>query len=274
MNRPVLNDFQEATVIHAGDRPDVFTGTIPDGWQQGKGAFGGVVVALLARALLASEPSPTRALRTISADLCAPALPGEVELHVTRLRRGGNVSFLDVRMSQEGALVARASTALASARAIPPSTIHRLAPSPPPPLPPWRDVPPVPVAPPFGPVFARRYEYRSTGPIPFGGGAEPVAEGWVREAVAPSVRDEPGILALLDAWWPAVFSVETGPRAAATMGYTAQIVLDPRTLDPAEPLAYRARALRGADNFFIELRELWSGGEVVAMNQQTFALLS
>jgi hypothetical protein len=58
------------------------------------------------------------------------------------------------------------------------------------------------------------------------------------------------------------------------MGYTAQIVLDPRTLDPAEPLAYRARALRGADNFFIELRELWSGGEVVAMNQQTFALLS
>jgi hypothetical protein len=29
-----------------------------------------------------------------------------------------------------------------------------------------------------------------------------------------------------------------------------------------------------ADNYFVEMRELWSGERVVAMNQQTFALLS
>ena len=52
-----------------------------------------------------------------------------------------------------------------------------------------------------------------------------------------------------------------------------QLLVDPRTLDPAEPLYYRARGVAAADNFFIEMRELWSGDAVVAMNQQTFALL-
>jgi hypothetical protein len=28
-----------------------------------------------------------------------------------------------------------------------------------------------------------------------------------------------------------------------------------------------------ADGFFVEFRELWSGGTLVALNQQTFALI-
>lgn len=130
------------------------------------------------------------------------------------------------------------------------------------------------MGPPLAPVFTQRYEYRSTGPLPYTGGTDARAEGWIRERGAPTVRDEACIVGLLDAWWPAIFAVESGPRAAATISYTMQLVIDPRTLDPEEPLYYRAQSIAGADNFFIELRELWHRDDLVAMNEQTFALLT
>ena len=265
------SEFEKATAIRPSDAAEgEWTGNIPDRWQQGKGAFGGVVVGILVRALLASESDRARSLRSLSAELCAPALPGPLLVRSALLRRGGSISFIEARLEQDGALVAHASAALASARAARPAPFR----PPPPARIPWRDVQPLPVAAPIGPVFADKYEYRSTGPLPFVAGTDPAAEGWIREKATPSVLDEAGIAGLLDAWWPTVLAVESGPRAVATVGYTMQLLVDPRTLDPSEPLYYRARGVAGADNFFIEMRELWSGDAVVAMNQQTFALLS
>lgn len=263
------SEFERATAIQ-DDGDGGYTGDVPDLWQQGKGAFGGVVVGILTRAIVASEEDRGRRLRSLTADLCAPALPGPVEVRRASLRRGASVSFVEARLTQNGGLVAHASAALASARAISPAAIR---PAPPKRVP-WRDVPAVPVEPPLGPVFARRYEYRSTGPLPFVGGAEAAAEGWIREKAAPSALDEAAIAGLLDAWWPTVFAVEAGPRAVATVGYTMQLLVDPRGLDPSEPLYFRARGVAGGDNFFVEMRELWSDDAVVAMNQQTFALLT
>ncbi|MDF2691729.1 MAG: TesB-like acyl-CoA thioesterase 1 [Labilithrix sp.] len=266
-----MSEFEQATAIRVSDEtPNVFTANVPDLWQQGKGAFGGISVGILTRAIVATESDRTRALRSLTADLCAPVLPGAVEVEVSSLRRGGSISFIDARLSQNGGLVARASAALASPRAVTPAAIRPVSPK----RPPWRDVPPIPVAPPIGPVFAEKYEYRSTGPLPFAGGTDAAAEGWLREKVTPSVIDEAAIAGLLDAWWPSVFAIESGPRGVATVGYTMQMLVDPRTLDPGEPLFYRGRGVAAGGSLFIEMRELWSGDTVVAMNQQTFALLA
>jgi hypothetical protein len=119
-----------------------------------------------------------------------------------------------------------------------------------------------------------KYEFRSTGPLPFTGGTDPVAEGWVRERNPPAVLDEASIAGLLDSWWPTCLAIETRPRAVATVGYTMQLLVDPRSLPASEPLFYRARGIDSRDNFFVEMRELWSGDTIVAMNQQTFAILT
>ncbi len=267
----MTSPFENATAIRPRDSAEhEWTGELPDRWQQGKGAFGGVVVGILTRAIVAFEQDRTRRLRSLSAELCAPALPGPFVVRAALLRRGSSASFVEARLEQDGALVARGSAALASPRAVRPASFR----PPPPARPPWRDIEPLPVEPPLGPVFADKYEYRSTGPLPFAGGNEPAAEGWIREKTPPSVLDEAGVAGLLDAWWPTVLAVESAPRAVATVGYTMELFVDPRTLDPAEPLFYRARGVVGADNFFVEMRELWSGDAVVALNQQTFALLS
>ena len=46
-----------------------FSAIIPDGWQQGRGAFGGLVLGLLTRAMQAAEPDAQRTLRTLLGDL-------------------------------------------------------------------------------------------------------------------------------------------------------------------------------------------------------------
>ena len=110
-----MTTFAEATAVKE-TAPGVYAATIPDGWQQGKGAFGGVGVGVMARALLAHEAAAGRPLRSLSAELCAPALPVASELHVAVLRQGASMSFLDVRLLQEGALVGHATASVGKAR--------------------------------------------------------------------------------------------------------------------------------------------------------------
>ena len=105
------------------------------------------------------------------------------------------------------------------------------------------------------------------------GGAEPVTAGWIREQSPPDRLDAPALIGRLDAWWPAIFSVASQPRASATVTFTAELLCDPATLPAAEPLFYRAHVAALREWMFVEFRELWHQDRLVAMNQQTFALL-
>lgn len=265
--------------------PRRFEAAFPDGWQQGKGAFGGLVVGTLARAIVATEAELSlaggassggpRTLRSLNADLLVAAPPGPTTIEVSTLRRGGNVSFLEGRLSQNGVLVARAGATLASPRSIDRSPVADVLPLPVvEPQPPWESVPILPVAPPLGPAFATHYEFRSSGPLPFSSGDRAFVTGWIRQRERGGLLDEAAIIGLLDAWWPTTLVVDSRPRATVTVAFTMQLVKSPSELDPELPLFYRAHGIGGGDNFFIEMRELWSGGEVVALNQQTFAILT
>lgn len=266
----MTSPFERATAIWPAE-PGVFHAAVPEGWRQGRGAFGGVVIGMLTRAILASESEPARRLRSLTANLCAPALPGPAEIVVSVLRRGVSMTFLDARLMQGDAVVAQASAALASARELAPARITAPSPA----RPPRSDVVPLALNDVFhAPEFTTHFEYRCTGALPIGEGVEPVTHGYIREREAPSVVDEAVIVGLLDAWWPTTRSIDGTGRAVATAGYTMQLLTDPRELSPEEPLFYRGVGAASADNYFVEMRELWSGDRVVAMNQQTFALLS
>ena len=263
----MTSPFERATALEVLT-PGVFRTRIPDGWQQGKGAFGGVVVGAMVRALTTIESE--RTLSSLGADLCGPALPGEARVEVTTLRRGGSMTFFDVHLLQEGVVVARASASFATARAVPPVAIVPV----PPVRPAWSAVDVVAVGPPIAPVFAPYFEFRPLSPLPFAGGKEARSAGYIREAEPPAALDAAAIAGLLDSWWPSILAISDMPRAVATVGYTMQLLPDPQILPASEPLYFRAEGVAASDNFFVEMRELWSGERLVAMNQQTFAVLS
>jgi hypothetical protein len=200
-------------------------------------------------------------------------MPGVADVEVRTLRRGNNQSNLTATLAQNGVALAAATAVLSPARLDGASDAPRFSPPPPPRLPPWRDLPVVEVRPPLGPVFTQHYEYRSAAASPFARTGEPTTDGYVRERVPPARLDAPALVARLDAWWPTLFAVAGAPRPVATISFTAQILVDPAALPAAEPLRYRARMAALHDGFFVELRELWHGDRVVALNQQTFAIL-
>jgi hypothetical protein len=135
------------------------------------------------------------------------------------------------------------------------------------------DVKPIGLGSPAGPVFAQHYEYRPTGPLPFQGGGQPVAAGFIRERSPLERLDASAIIGRLDAYWPTLFSIDSTARPMATISFTAELLLDPAELPPTEAFQYRARMEALSEGFSVEFRELWSGGRLVALNQQTFVII-
>lgn len=248
----------------------LFRAQIPDGWQQGRGAFGGLVIGILARAAIASEADVLRRLRSVTADIFAPVLPGAVDVRIEVLRRGNNLTSIDARLVQGGAVLARASIALGTPRKT--SLARARAPQAPPTVD-WSSLPALPIGAPIGPVFAQHYEYRSFGPMPMAGGEQAETAGFVREKARTGPLDAPAVIALLDVFWPAIYSVETQFHGVATVSFSAELLLDPRELSGTEPLQHVARLAACDAGFMTEFRELWCGQRLVAMNQQVMALL-
>ena len=261
--------FVQASAITAIDALH-YIWDVPDGWQQGRGAFGGLVLGALVRAAEGSEPDRGRRARVITGELCAPARPGPTTITVRHLRRGNGVTYAEAWAVQGADTVARASVLLAADRKVDGPPVIRAAPA----LPPWSELPVIAPPSPPGPLFTRHLAYRPTGPLPFSSAAASIATGHVAMRVPLAVIDAAAICGLLDAWWPAVLATMTRPRPMATVSFTAELLVDPATVDPTEPFAYSARVDGGGGGYYVELRELWQRDRLIALNQQTFALLA
>jgi Thioesterase-like superfamily len=264
----MIPSFEEASVVRRTG-PGSFEANVPDGWQQGRGAFGGLVYGMLTRAMEQVVDEPARRLRTLTGDIAGPVMPGAAKLLVTVLRRGGKQSNLQATLLQKDEALAVAIGVFSASRDVHPPEFRRE----PPERADWDQIPPHPLEPPSGPPFGRAYEYRSTGPMPFTAGRAPETAGFLREKDVPSRRDAPSVVALLDAWWPTLWSIDRVYRPMATVSFAGQLLVDPSRLDPAERFFHTARMGALSDGFFVELRELWSGDVCVGMNQQTYVIL-
>jgi acyl-CoA thioesterase len=253
--------------------PGVFQIDVPDGWQQGRGAFGGLVLAHLVRAIEAFDDSADagRRLRSLTAEICGPVPTGVSALHVERLRTGTGVSTLAARIVRDGEVLAHAVGVLGRPRAE--GTDFTALPDPP--MPPWRAVPEtLPIDRSFGPAFAQYLEFRPVVGQPFSGGPEAVASGWVRFKDPGPARDAAHVTAMSDAWWPALFTRLTTPRPVATIAFTLELLDGTEGLDPAAPYFHSARSIASRGGYMVELRELrGEDGRLLSLNQQTLTII-
>jgi len=264
---PSLENALQIAQVDSG----LFTKTFPDGWQQGRGAFGGIVLGSIARAMDACEGDAGRILSSFTGEIFAPVLPIETAIKVEPLKIGSGVSTYRATLSQKGEPLAVATGVFGK---------HRIemggwSDLPPPPMAPVAaDLPSLPIAPPFGPDFARAFDFRSAGPLPFAGGKEQVAYGWVCAKSPAAKMGGAELIAMADTFWPSSFATASAPRPMATIAFTFQHFPPATQLDPREPLFYRAKTVAGLSGYLSEIRELWSPkGELVAINPQTFVCI-
>jgi acyl-CoA thioesterase len=246
-----------------------FRSTIQDGWQQGRGAFGGLVLANLTRAMEEVNAQPEWPLRILNGEILAPVVPGPAQIEIEVLRRGSGVATFAARMLQDGQLLARATGIFGKPRV---TDRERKPPNPPAP-PHWEKVEALPADAPLFPRFAQHFEFRPTGALPFSGVDHPQAAGWICPREASRGVGAAEVVAMADAWWPADFATESEPRPMSTIAFTLELFL-PLTGAPVRPHFHRASVPASHDGFSLESRELWDErGQIVALNQQTFVFV-
>lgn len=263
------DSFARATRVVARDEGS-FEAEIPDGWLEGRGVFGGVILGTLLRAALESEREASRIVRCLSSETVAPVVPGAAFISATTTRRGRSQTNLSVQLEQADELRASAAVTLSAARTAelpstgaPPPLGERMG---------FAEAAPHVVTQ-SGPMFAQFYEYRSLGPRLFSG-AEPITRGFVRGRGEPTPLDAPALTGLLDSFWPALYSRMSRPMPFATVSFAAQhFSLDALPLTD-EPLYFRAHVAAQREGDCVELRELWHNDRLLALNQQTFAFSS
>jgi hypothetical protein len=237
---------------------------VQDGWQQGRGAYGGLTLAALVRALAGPWP-----LRSLTAELFAPVLPGSLEIHVETLRRGSGTTVAAARGLQGGGVVAHAVAVLGRDR---PADLDTAAARATPP--PWREVPITPRGP-MQAAFVNHFEVRALTPLPFAGASGPArTAGWVRPRDPGPARDDAFLVALADVWWPHLITRPAAPRPAATIAFTLQVVGVLDGLDPDAPFYHEGEELSVERGYAVEQRRLYGAdGRLLTLNQQTFALI-
>lgn len=247
---------------------------VPDGWQQGRGAWGGLVAGAIARAVTENEADSERVLRTLSIHLAAPLPVGPARVSVASLRSGSSMSTWQVVVSDtDGRACAHAMAITGAPRA--PDLAEQArgwGSAAPPTLPGVETVPAVPKGAPGMPVFLRHLEVRAVGGVPFSGTPARCA-GYVRFE-EQGAWDVPELVAMVDAWWPTVLPALTQPRPVATVTYAAHVLIDPATIPPGAPLAYEASMAGTLDGFTTETRRLWTlDGRLVVENHQSIVVI-
>lgn len=263
-----MESFVSATTpTRIDDR--TFSLRVPDGWQQGRGAYGGYVLATIVRAVEAAHGGSERAVRTLTAELAGPLLPGLATIEVDPLRLGSGTSTIAARLVQDGELKAHAVLVLGRDRALAVEEVGVPRPE----LAPFDSIPAAPPAA-GGPPFVRHFEFRMTGPRPFAGGHEGRAAGWVRARELGGAPDAAYLVALADAYWPALFTVLEAPRPMATITFTLDFVGTFEGLPADAPVFHEGRMLAASRGFAPELRTIWGAdGRLLAINHQTFCII-
>lgn len=259
-----------STPYPVGDRYQL---DVTAGWRQGRGAFGGLVIGALVRAIEQRTADPTRKVRSVTAELPGAVEPGTAEITVEILRQGKNVSTVRAALSQDGEIRSHAVALLATSRGSAETVAWNELPRPEAPA--WNQVAPMRLEGLVGPrpEFADQFEYRVIEGVVMSGGAGR-ALGWVRSCDPGAPRDAAYIAAMIDAWWPVALIRFTRMRPVATIAFTLNIVAELDGLDPMAPLLYRATAPVCAEGYCLETRELWGeDGRLIATNQQTLAII-
>ena len=259
----------EAAVTLSARGDGVFALTLAEDWIQGPGAYGGLVVALLIRALEAVLPSD-RSLRSIAVSFCAPARPGDALARVHPLRAGRNVTQARAELECDGQVAAYALATYARPRRSP----LEFARNTPPALP----APDALVDGPevlYFPAFCRHFQLRQAlGPAPFSGGDEPRIAGWCRPRV-PTEASAALVAALLDAWAPAALGVARDRSAAASLDMSVHMLADPRALSLPndEWYAFDATSSRAAGGCADERSAIFTAdGRLLATATQLVAI--
>lgn len=245
---------------------------IPAHWGQGRSVFGGLAAALVYQALRKRAPAD-RPVRSLAITFVAPMqceTPVHIEIEV--LREGRAVSQLLARALQNGQVVTLMQASFGAGRASSVAVDAEPAPK----LNAPEDSQQFPYLPGITPEFTRHLEMCwAQGGLPFSGTPAREMAGWVRlrGELPPVSVDEAALLALVDAWPPALLSHLQRPAPGSSLTWTIEFVQPLPVADVGEYFCYQARIEHARDGYGHVAANLWTArGDLLAISRQTVVI--
>lgn len=242
---------------------------VPSAWAQGRASFGGLVAALAYEAMSAkvSDGRPVRSLAITFVGPMEAEVPVSFEAEV--LREGKAVSQMFCRAVQNGQTVAVVQGSFGASR----ESAIDVAAEPAPVIKPAEECQELPFLRGVTPEFTRFLAMRwGIGSMPFTNNPAREMGGWVR--FRGDVEDEPvevaHLLALVDAWPPAVLPHLRSPVPGSSLTWTIEFVQPLPAVGTLEWCLYRAEIEHARDGYGHVSARLWTpSGELVALSRQT-----
>ncbi|HTN33599.1 MAG TPA: thioesterase family protein [Marinobacter sp.] len=243
---------------------------IPPGWKQGPVTFGGLTTSLIFARMqaLVAEGRSVRSLQTSFVGPVKAEVPVVFEAEI--LREGKAVSQVMGRIvqSDEVRLVCLAS--FSGDR----ESVIRVDPLPAPEVADVEQCRELPYIKGVTPEFLRHVSMRwALGAFPFTGQGGREMGGWIRFSEPPATFTDAHLIALVDAWPPAVLSLAKGLLPASSLNWTLDIVHPRPEIMPDDWLLYRVVIDQAALGYSHTRAGIWTArGELVALSNQTVAV--
>lgn len=243
---------------------------IPETWGQGRATFGGMVAAVLFERL-ALHVTPDRPVRSVMVSFVAPVAPGDMDVMVKVLREGKAATQVQATAYQNDQICAVLLASFGGDRA----SMVSVKPSKAPVFKAPDEAQAFPFIPGLTPDFTQHFDYRYTvGQMPFMGSDQLEMGGWIKLRAG---IDEPvsvaAILALLDAWPPAVFSLLKRPATGSSLTWNISFVDMPDACSATDWWQYLANIQSSANGYSHIDATLWDKqGNVAVISRQTVSV--
>lgn len=256
------------------------TTNIPSGWAQGRATFGGLVAAMLYRHVEATleqaseAPVANTPLRSLTVSFVAPAEAGELQASARILRAGRSAVQIEAHASQGDQVVTAALASFGKPRTSAIAVATDAAPE----FPKPESCEALPYIEGLVPEFTRHFDYRiCAGALPFSGHREGRIGGWVRfrESAGPATTAH--LLALIDAWPPAVLPMLKTVAPASSLTWTVELMPAAMTADgdSGDWWQYLAEVEQAEDGYAVIQARLWnSRGVLMALTRQTVTVFA
>jgi len=241
--------------------------TVDDSWGQGRSVFGGLTTAMVLTYIESQATLKDCDLRTINIHFCGSATEGELcELKYKILSEGRSVIQVEGQLLQNGAVKTQVIACFGRQR------VSGIGVTQPPML--FEKIPEEAMKMPFikgvAPGFVEYLDTRFTSTaLPYSGSNEGVISGWIRFEDRPDVFSDSAILALIDAWPPAVMPMLSQPAPTSSITWNVEFIQPRDELAADDYLYYHCEVVQADRGYaHTEAKIYHPNGQLLALSRQ------
>ncbi len=241
--------------------------TIADDWGQGRSIFGGLAAALVLSKLKQSPAVSQKQLQSLSVNFCASlAADTACSIRYEILSEGKSVVQLQGQLIQDGQIKTLVTACYGALRQ---SSIN-IQYQPANPKGSKENAMAMPFIPNITPNFIQHIEsHMLSKSIPFTGVDTKEVTGWMKFKEQPNNFDEVAIVALIDAWPPAVLQLLKNPAPASTITWNMEFIQPATKLKPSDILFYDCQVIQSQDGYaHTEAKVFHENGELLVLSRQ------